>query len=309
MDALKNIVVGVDFSPCSEKALQEAVRIGLWKHTPVHVYHIVYDEMAAELRRAAGVPLSDVHRAGERRLQEFVEAAVAQQDAGEVALHAEFRIGHPFYEIIRAVEKHDADLLVLGSHGQSHADNRVTGILATKCVRKAPCEVLLVREAREEKFHNVVVAVDFSPNARLALHLAARIVRQDGGRLHVVHVYSPPWMHLLQAGEIDSLSVSEEKREQYLQEIRSRLADFTYDCFDEFSGLEAKTEVIEKVSVSSGLIEYLNGVAADLAVLGTRGQTELNVLIIGSTAEQIVRDSPCSVLTVKPEGFAYHPGG
>ncbi|MBM4361664.1 MAG: universal stress protein, partial [Deltaproteobacteria bacterium] len=40
--------------------------------------------------------------------------------------------------------------------------------------------------------------------------------------------------------------------------------------------------------------------AADLVVLGTRGRTNLRDLFLGSTAERVVRECPCSVLAVPP---------
>jgi hypothetical protein len=55
-------------------------------------------------------------------------------------------------------------------------------------------------------------------------------------------------------------------------------------------------------------VQYAQGVGADLIVLGTRGRTNLRDLLLGSTAEKVLRDSVCSVLAVHPEGFS-HPIG
>jgi len=50
-----------------------------------------------------------------------------------------------------------------------------------------------------------------------------------------------------------------------------------------------------------GITEFARQVGADLVVLGTRGRTNLRDLLLGSTAERVVRDAPCSILTVKPD--------
>lgn len=42
---------------------------------------------------------------------------------------------------------------------------------------------------------------------------------------------------------------------------------------------------------------------ADLIVLGTKGKTNLKYVLLGSTAERLLRDVPCSVLAIKPPGF------
>ena len=44
---------------------------------------------------------------------------------------------------------------------------------------------------------------------------------------------------------------------------------------------------------------------ADLVVVGTRGRTGMKAVLLGTVAERIVRESPCSVLAVKPDGFKY----
>jgi nucleotide-binding universal stress UspA family protein len=58
-------------------------------------------------------------------------------------------------------------------------------------------------------------------------------------------------------------------------------------------------------NVKVGIFEFLESSGADLVVTGTRGRSWLSGILIGTTAEAIVRDSPCSVLAIKPGGFNY----
>ncbi|MBI3107868.1 MAG: universal stress protein [Candidatus Rokubacteria bacterium] len=50
-----------------------------------------------------------------------------------------------------------------------------------------------------------------------------------------------------------------------------------------------------------GITEFVEQVDGDLVVLGTRGRTNLRDILLGSTAERVVRDARCSILTVTPE--------
>ncbi len=305
MDRLQNIVVGIDYSPCSRNALKEAVRIARWNETALHVVHVIYDEAIAELKRATGVDEEDIVTARGLRLENFVIDIVGEEETLEI--HSEVIIGHPFHEVMRVVEDKNADLLVLGAQGHSHEKSTATGVLATRCVRKSPSKVLLVRRAQDHKFHNIVAAVDYSPTSRLALHEAARMVRQDGGQLHIVNVHSPPWKHFMEEEMAHDLVVPEDRARAYLEEVEKELADFVYDCLDEFEGLSGvRTESVEAVSLGWGITDYLGKVKADLVVLGTRGRSPVKTLIMGSIAEHVVRESSCSVLTVKPAGFVYH---
>jgi nucleotide-binding universal stress UspA family protein len=56
-----------------------------------------------------------------------------------------------------------------------------------------------------------------------------------------------------------------------------------------------------------GITEFVQQIGGDLAVLGTRGRTNLRDLLIGSTAERVLRDAACSILAVRPEGTEDSP--
>ena len=51
--------------------------------------------------------------------------------------------------------------------------------------------------------------------------------------------------------------------------------------------------------------QYVEESSADLVVVGTRGRTGMRAILLGTVAERIVRESPCSVLAVKPDDFKY----
>ncbi len=54
--------------------------------------------------------------------------------------------GSPFFEIVRAAKREDADLVIVGTHGRGAIAHVLLGSVAEKVVRKAPCPVLTVRE-------------------------------------------------------------------------------------------------------------------------------------------------------------------
>jgi nucleotide-binding universal stress UspA family protein len=62
-----------------------------------------------------------------------------------------------------------------------------------------------------------------------------------------------------------------------------------------------KTSVIERVNIREAVLDHIKESHADLVVLGTRGKSGLRELLMGTTAERIVADAPCSVFAVKPD--------
>jgi nucleotide-binding universal stress UspA family protein len=55
--------------------------------------------------------------------------------------------------------------------------------------------------------------------------------------------------------------------------------------------------------VGEGIVQFIAHRGCDLAVLGTRAKWNLRDFLWGSTAQRVVYDAECSVLTVKPIGF------
>lgn len=164
--------------------------------------------------------------------------------------------------------------------------------------------MLLVRDTQKGPFKTIVAAVDFSETSALALARAARFAARDGAELHVLHVFAAPW-HQLHYRAPTPLAPPHLQK-QYRDGLERRLAEFARPAIEAHAGLKVRTVCHDYNGHRSGIVEYAKSVAADLILLGTRGRTNLRDILLGSTAEKALEESPCSVLAVKPEGFE-HP--
>ena len=79
----------------------------------------------------------------------------------------------------------DADLVVVGSRGESVLRRMVIGSTASRLLRKSRCPVLVVKNPFKQPYRRVLLPMDFSPASALALRLAREHARQprDDGRL------------------------------------------------------------------------------------------------------------------------------
>jgi nucleotide-binding universal stress UspA family protein len=222
---------------------------------------------------------------------------------GASALELEVAIDNPVAAMLRRVRERSADLLVLGTHGTSPAD-RGPGTLATACVRKARASVLLVRESQVAPFRSVIACVDFSESSRKALEQAVRMAVHDGAVLHALHVFDAPWHRLHYRAPTPQTSADYQR--QYRDGLRRRLEAFCKPVVPEMARLKADYEIFDGKGYGAGICQFVERVDGDLVVLGTRGRTNLRDILLGSTAERVVRDAPCSILAVKPDGFE-HP--
>ncbi|MGI9242958.1 MAG: universal stress protein [Verrucomicrobiales bacterium] len=303
MSEFTSIIVGIDYSENSANALREASRIANWNDAKLLCLHIFDEEIFGEFRDHDEFDESAVRAAALGHLQEFVAKTIG---AGH-EIECQISVGHPFEEILSAVEARGADLLVMGSQGQEMNASGRTGVLSSRCARKAPVDVLLVRERQSEPFRNIVACVDFSENSIRAAHHAASIALQDKAALELLHVYRPPVYIAPETGIFGPTCLPIDTREIKLA-LAQKLEQLAEEVSASCGGCEIRTHIEECAVVSGGIFRRLAEVGADIAVLGTRGRTGLRGFFTGTTAEQIIHRSPCSALAVKPEGFHYKLG-
>ena len=302
MNTTSSILIGIDFSTGSAAALREAVRIAKWNRATLRAVHVIDALVAAELEEA----LSEFQKRVREELLEDARRAwvsLAATVEGADAVPIEVRIDNRDTGILAAAREIRADLIVMGASGDRDPDIG-QGTVASAAVRHAMCNVLLVREAQPGPFKTVVACVDFSPTSLRALDQAARVATQDGAALHVLHVFEAPWHQLHYRSP--TLEADPHFQKQYRDGLERRLRAFAAELGRGIDYLKPAFALFDHAGHRSGIVTYAGRIDADLIVLGTRGRTNLRDVLVGSTAEKALRDSRCSVLAVKPEGFT-HP--
>lgn len=293
MKTYSHLVVAVDFSPSCRHALKEAVRLAAFWHAPLTAVHVLDEALAAELKTALVTDQASVRAEWVERLRKFVEESVTN-----AVVNLEVRIGHAFSELSEACQVHQAGLLIMGSEGSRHEPGRV-GVIAAKCVRKAPADVLLVRADACGPFKHIVTCVDFSDNSRAAVQIALDLARRDGATVDCLHVFQSALAMSMDYGGMVTpmpLGADTQALEIWKQELDKTIAELAPDP----GGVPVTGRVMERVNIRDAIIEHVQETNADLVVLGTRGKTGLKELLIGTTAEKVVSHAPCSILAVKP---------
>ena len=295
MKHIKTIAVGIDFSAGSKAALREALRIGQWSRASVRAIHVIDSMVATELAEALqdfqrDVPASLVADARE------AWGSFSAEIAGADAVELEVRIDHRVQGIVDASTAMQSDLLVLGVHGTRTPEVGM-GTVATSCVRHAKGDVLLVRDTQSRPFKVVLACIDFSPTSLRALDFAAQVAEHDGASLHVLHVFNGPWHRLHYRAPTPE--ADPHFQQQYREGLERRLRAFTGGIGRDLARLQPAYRVVDDTGHRPGIIDEAAKVGADLIVLGTRGRSNVRDLLLGSTAEKVLRESACSVLAVR----------
>lgn len=300
---LRSILVGIDFTPYSENALIQAIRIARWNQAALHLIHVIEPLVLTNLGAALPLQKEDLNQRALENARESLHRLCQKAGVTE-KVSTEAVVGSPLDEILKKVQALSADLLVLGQYGSWGAGSGV-GTLAANCARKASTQVLLVQESQTGPFQLVVACVDFSRTSECAVEEAARLAAQDKCPLHLLHVWQPPWNRLHYRAP--SPASSPDFRQQYQQTLEALLEDSRKSAGAVAGGLDITCKLWEHASYGRGIVEYSRRVGADLVVLGTKGHSNLRYLLLGSTAERVLRELPCSVLAVKPPHSEQEP--
>jgi universal stress protein A len=145
---IKHVLVPIDFSECSKKALQYAIPLAKEHDAAITLLYVVtpvygtgeygaldYGELEVSMRQG-----------GEKELAKLAQEEVRAQIPTDLLVHT----GSPAHEIVQAARRLPADLIVISTHGRTGLKHVLLGSVAEQVVRTAPCPVFVVRELEHE---------------------------------------------------------------------------------------------------------------------------------------------------------------
>jgi nucleotide-binding universal stress UspA family protein len=136
------------------------------------------------------------------------------------------------------------------------------------------------------EFRCILCPTDFSGPAARAFPLACALARDHGADVLVLHVYPPPVAH----GEV----VARRQPNGFHDELWRQLQSFQAP-----GGAVCVRHRLEEGDAAGEIVRVAEEGGCDLIVMGTHGRTGLRRLVMGSVAEEVLREAPCPVLTVK----------
>lgn len=291
------VVVGVDFTENARNALLEAARLaGPRGHMyAVHVIESqIVDDMREVLEAAAGFEGSIITEL-KVRLGEIVSDVFGGGDGPIV--HVEVESGSPSHELLESMRRHNAQLLVMARNSTSDPAGGA-GACAVQCVRHARNDVLLVRETHKGPYRTIMACIDFSDASHVAADRAAALAQRDGAEVHLAHAFRPPWEVVPFAAV--PMAASGDYQTQHMKMLERQLQQVQHTLEQRHPQMKIHRHLEPAGSVGTTLVDTAQSINADLAVLGSHGRGRIERLLLGSTAERVIRNATCSVLTVRP---------
>ena len=301
---IRRILFPTDFSECAEGAFTHAAYLAQRTGAELHVLHVAEPDVTAPADWTDALRITPEDIAAD--LDVPVPASPKkEQKPGEPVpiIDAEVRAPKAAPAILRYVEEHEIDLVVMGTHGRRGVRRMLVGSVAEEVVRLAPCPVFTVgrRESCEGGWaiRRIVAPVDFSGHARLAARHAAALAATYGASLDLLHVVDDRALPVVEVPFLGNFSVSAEEVRQRAQET---LEGFAVELEAEVPGVGEVGAFARFGHPAGDIVAFAEDQQADLLVMGSHGRTGMERLLMGSVVELVVRLAPCPVFTVKSFG-------
>jgi nucleotide-binding universal stress UspA family protein len=304
--SIQKILVPIDFSERSIRAIATAKNVARRFGSSISLINVQeLDYPIGFLIPAAPIPVSPMA---------YFEGA--QEAAGkglrELAKRHELpgkcyaQTGVPIFdEICSVARKTAADLIVTSTHGHTGWKHLLLGSTAERLVQHAPCPVLVARERKavppgraktrsrlSHAINNILVPVDFSACSLAGLTYAIQFAEKFGARIFLLHVVDLGVAVSADGFALYDLDAVERARRKDAEE---RMAEFIR--WASFGRVEYAT-VIKSGHAVDTICEFVETEKIEMVITSTHGRTGFKHVMLGSTAEQVVRRAVCPVLTV-----------
>lgn len=283
------ILSPTDFSAPARRAVERAARLAAEQGAPLALLHVLPGDALDQLRRWLGADSPAAARLHEQATQELaaLAAAVAAPPAG---LRLAVREGAVPEEVDREAREAGAGLVVFGARGAGALRRFVLGSHAERLARRSACPALVVRRAPDAPYRRVLLALDAAPGAEALAALARRVAPQA----HVVcaQVYDVPFAEKLRFAGVAPGVVG-----LYRDEARAE-ATHRVHALAAAAGLGAGdwTPYVLEGDAAERLAALEAEQGCDLVVLGKRGRSAAEDLLLGSVTRHLLAEGGADVL-------------
>ena len=297
MRAIDRILCPVDLSDVSRHAIRHAVLLAEWYHAKITALHVCNPIV---------IPWSDPTLGGVVAPPELTEDQIdgirhqvlrCFDSASRVALDALVATGDPARRILEQAKSLPADLIVIGTHGTGGFQHLVLGSVAEKVLRQAACPVLTVpphaRTTSTLPFRRMLCPVDFSDSSLAALDFAHSLAQEGDAALTILHVLETP----ADDGPLTTRPITApEYRLELERDVATTLHELIPDAIRDSA--RSATRLVHGKAYRE-ILSVATEENADLIVMGVHGRNALDLMLFGSTTNQVVRRAVCPVLTLR----------
>lgn len=275
---IKRILVPIDFSETGELALEHASKLASLCKADICLLHVIelYPYMYNAYEPTVMVTDTDVME--ERETKELIAIARKAKTTHDVKVFPLIRRGRIKSEIADAVKDESIDLIVMGTHGASGFREFLLGSNTQKVVSMSPCPVISIPgEATSTGFKKIVMPIDNTLHSRQKVDHVIELAGLYGSTVYVLGLRDE--------------DVPESRFQIKIESVEKALTK---------AGINFHVKVIEAENIAEETMDYAQEKGADLIAIMTDHESNLESVLMGVMAKQIVNHSKIPVLSIKP---------
>ncbi len=303
----RSILIPLDGSEFSEYALPIARTIA--QHTPAEMpvtLHLVRVHEPIVPSHSNGVPIVDVELDTQMREHEYADLdSIHTRLLSDPNVCVTFALieGPITAALTEYIAAHRIDLVVMTTHGRGGLQRFWLGSIADELVRHGPAPVLLIRPptavtTKEYACRRILIPLDGSEIAEEILAHAMTLGETSGAEYHLLRIVEPllltGYSPVAYAADLPDRITQQQVAEaqEYLAEVAQRLQPLM-------------TRVVPHVVIApqpaAAILKIARDYTIDLIALATHGRGGLSRLLIGSTADKVMRGATVPVLIHRPD--------
>jgi nucleotide-binding universal stress UspA family protein len=303
---LRRLLVPVDFSRQSVKAVRYALSLAAKFHAEVRLLHVV-DPAQEPSPAIIQMPLVTQPETIAKIAEKLLRSWAAKFHLPVSAKTYSVQHGKTFRKIVETASKARVDLIVLATHGYTGLQRVIHGSTAERVVQHARAPVLIVRQ-REQEFlepngrgpdkretisiRKILVPVDFSKASLTGVKYAALLAKRFHARLHLFHAIHP-YAETIGGERIPGETIS---LMEAVQKITHRQMDrLTRSAILRGVSWEAEIKVCSAVEE---ICSESPAAGSDLIVLSNDGHDGFMHMLLGNVMQQVVRCARRPVIIV-----------
>lgn len=282
---MKQILVATDFSQRAEKALGRALLLATEHRAALDILHVVtpssVDALCDLLPDPRHVVEEKLVNSFFSRLYDFVDRL---EPKPSIAIRPRVKVAGIVAGIIESAESCNADIVVLGSHGEHSANALFVGTTAESVLAGGMQPVLIVKQEAAAPYGRIGVPVDFTERSAAALRKAGELA--PDATTCLLHAFQVPNSGLLRRLGVPEARIKHYRTDLYEHATREidKLAAGRQD--------DRTTRVVEMDHPSNMILRWTEKLHFDLIVMGKHGSRP------GSVIRYVLHNSACDVMIV-----------
>ena len=290
---IRNVLVPVDFSAPSLRALEFALPLTKQFGADLHLVHVFAADhpFTGLVGMPFALPEFEIGRSVHEQLKDVARKYSIDLRPG--FLHA--LKGRAFEEICRVGRDEQIDLIVIATRGNTGVKH-LLGSTAERVVRYSSCPVLVTHGVKPfgavPSFRKILVPVDFSECSIQGLEYAKVFAKHFKSKITLLN--SVHFQYYLASDECARYDLPRLTQQAYAV-AHDQMRDVVEKT--DWDGLEVDTS-LQTGHPGQQICEHARDSDVDLIVTSTHGSTGFTHLLLGSVAEYVVRHAHCPVLVV-----------